>query len=203
MTAVILMKNWIMSMTSTPQSPECAAKTTLSTPTTSSVCQRAQAEEDVGDLARGEVHGRHDHAVEEEPEVDRAEAAHDAGRFAGVADLVKLEVGHDARAAPEPRVEEDRRHAGEHERPPAPSCPRRRCVRTMSVTRFGVSLLKVVATIESPASHHGTARPEAKNSGGVLAGALAEEQRRDKADEEVTATMTQSMSCKCIPAMFA
>ncbi len=37
-------------------------------------------------------------------------------------------------------------------------------VRTMSVTRLGVSLLKVVATIDSPASHQGTARPEAKNS---------------------------------------
>ena len=35
---------------------------------------------------------------------------------------------------------------------------------TMSVTRLGVSLLNVVATIESPASHQGTARPEAKNS---------------------------------------
>src|SRR6476620_11014129 len=34
--------------------------------------------------------------------------------------------------------------------------------RTMSVTRFGVSLEKVVATIESPASHHGTLRPDAK-----------------------------------------
>ena len=34
----------------------------------------------------------------------------------------------------------------------------------MSVTRFGVSLLNVVATIESPASHQGTARPDAKNS---------------------------------------
>ena len=34
----------------------------------------------------------------------------------------------------------------------------------MSVTRFGVSPLNVVATIDSPASHHGTARPEAKNS---------------------------------------
>jgi len=32
------------------------------------------------------------------------------------------------------------------------------------VTKFGVSLLNVVATIESPASHHGTERPEAKNS---------------------------------------
>jgi len=34
----------------------------------------------------------------------------------------------------------------------------------MSVTRFGVSLLNVVATMESPASHQGTARPDAKNS---------------------------------------
>ena len=42
-----------------------------------------------------------------------------------------------------------------------PATPLRR---TMSVTRFGVSALKVVATIDRPASHHGTARPEAKNS---------------------------------------
>ena len=34
------MKNWIMSMTSTPHSPEWAAKTTLSSPTAASVCQR-------------------------------------------------------------------------------------------------------------------------------------------------------------------
>ena len=38
------------------------------------------------------------------------------------------------------------------------------CVRTMSVTRFGVSLLKVVATMLSPASHHGTLRLAAKNA---------------------------------------
>ena len=35
------MKNWIMSMTSTPQSPECAAKATFSTPRKSRVCQRS------------------------------------------------------------------------------------------------------------------------------------------------------------------
>ncbi len=40
--------------------------------------------------------------------------------------------------------------------------------RTMSVTRLGVSLEKVVATIDSPASHQGTARPEAKNSAVLL-----------------------------------
>ena len=37
-TAVILMKNWIMSMTSTPQSPECAAKTTFRIPQMTMVC---------------------------------------------------------------------------------------------------------------------------------------------------------------------
>src|SRR5260221_347055 len=34
----------------------------------------------------------------------------------------------------------------------------------MLVTRLGVSVLKVVATIEMPTSHHGAARPEVKNS---------------------------------------
>jgi hypothetical protein len=34
----------------------------------------------------------------------------------------------------------------------------------MFATRFGVSLENVVATIEMPASHHGTLRPDAKNS---------------------------------------
>ena len=40
MTAVILMKNWTMSMTRTPQRPECVAKTTLRVPTSASVCHR-------------------------------------------------------------------------------------------------------------------------------------------------------------------
>src|SRR5690349_14302934 len=37
-------------------------------------------------------------------------------------------------------------------------------VRTMFVTRFGVSVLNVVATMDTPISHHGAARPEVKNS---------------------------------------
>ena len=41
MTADIFMKNWIMSMTSTPHSPANAANVTFSTPTSSSVCQRS------------------------------------------------------------------------------------------------------------------------------------------------------------------
>src|SRR5436190_15902150 len=40
--------------------------------------------------------------------------------------------------------------------------------RTCWVTQFGVSLLKVVATIDRPASHHGTERPDAKNSAVLL-----------------------------------
>src|SRR4051794_36001127 len=36
--------------------------------------------------------------------------------------------------------------------------------RTRFVTRFGVSVLNVVATIDTPISHHGAARPDVKNS---------------------------------------
>ena len=36
--------------------------------------------------------------------------------------------------------------------------------RTKFVTRFGVSVLNVVATIETPTSHQGAARPDVKNS---------------------------------------
>ena len=56
--------------------------------------------------------------------------------------------------------------------------------RTCCVTQFGVSLLNVVATIDSPASHQGTDRPEAKNSDVLLPGALAEEERRHEADQD-------------------
>src|SRR5688572_10223538 len=37
-------------------------------------------------------------------------------------------------------------------------------VRTMFVTRLGVSVLNVVATIDTPMSHHGADRPDVKNS---------------------------------------
>src|SRR5215510_16410491 len=38
------------------------------------------------------------------------------------------------------------------------------CSRTMLVTRLGVSVEKVVATMDTPTSHHGAARPDVKNS---------------------------------------
>jgi hypothetical protein len=34
----------------------------------------------------------------------------------------------------------------------------------MLVTRLGVSVLKVVATIDTPINHHGADRPDVKNS---------------------------------------
>ena len=43
----------------------------------------------------------------------------------------------------------------------------------MSVTRFGVSAEKVVATIDTPSSHHGIPRPERKNSDVLLPDLLA------------------------------
>ena len=68
----------------------------------------------------------------------------------------------------------------------------------MSVTRLGVSLLKVVATIDSPASHHGTERPEAKNSEVFFPARLPKKSAGTKQTSKVAKTMTQSMTCKCI-----
>src|SRR4029453_11403913 len=79
-----------------------------------------EAEEDAGDLAGGQIDGRHDHAVEEKSEEHRAEAANEACGRARVADLVELEVCEHAGTPPESRVEKHGRHAGEHEGPPHP-----------------------------------------------------------------------------------
>src|SRR4051812_21622458 len=64
--------------------------------------------------------------------------------------------------------------------------------RTCWVTQFGVSLLKVVATIDSPASHQGTARPEAKNSEVFLPARLPKNSAGTKQIRMVRATITQS-----------
>ena len=62
----------------------------------------------------------------------------------------------------------------------------------MSVTRFGVSLLNVVATIERPASHHGTARPETKNSEVFRPARRPMNNAGAKQMTRMTATMIQS-----------
>ena len=69
--------------------------------------------------------------------------------------------------------------------------------RTMFVTRFGVSVLKVVATIETPTSHQGAARPDVKNSA-VLEPARRASQSAGANDTATeTTTMSQSRRVSC------
>src|SRR5438874_7258670 len=75
--------------------------------------------------------------------------------------------------------------------------------RTRFVTRFGVSVLNVVATIDTPTSHHGAARPEVKNSA-VLA--LARLARRIAGRKDTTTdatTMNQSSGTRRIAKIYA
>ena len=75
-----------------------------------------------------------------------------------------------------------------------PATPLRR---TMSVTRFGVSALNVVATIDNPASHHGTARPDAKYSDVFLLARRPNISAGAKHTMSVAATTSQSRSVRC------
>ena len=97
------MKNWIMSMTSTPHSPECAAKTTFSRPTASSVCQRSSPNSTAAILQAARFTVAMIMQLKKKAEVDGAEAAHGAGGLAGVAQFVELQIGEHAGAAPQPR----------------------------------------------------------------------------------------------------
>src|ERR1700733_3934066 len=66
------------------------------------------------------------------------------------------------------------------------------CLRMMSVTRFGVSALNVVATIDKPASHHGTERPDAKNSVVFFDARLPKKRDGKKQMHRLTTTIIQS-----------
>src|SRR5215204_4053735 len=81
-----------------------------------------------------------------------------------------------------------------------PATPLRR---TMSVTRLGVSLLNVVATMDRPASHHGTARPEAKNSEVFLPARRPKKRAGAKQMIRHTAMTIQSIHCSCIARHYA
>ena len=75
-------------------------------------------------------------------------------------------------------------------------------LRTCSVTQFGVSLLNVVATMESPASHHGTERPEAKNSEVFFPARLPKNSAGTKQMSRLARTIIQSIGCRCIAEFF-
>src|SRR3990172_1129950 len=68
--------------------------------------------------------------------------------------------------------------------------------RTKFVTRLGVSVLNVVATIETPTSHHGAARPDVKNSAVLVPARLASSTagRNDTAMETTTMIQSRAMS---------
>src|SRR5205085_11923089 len=66
--------------------------------------------------------------------------------------------------------------------------------RTKLVTKFGVSVLKVVATIDTPMSHHGAARPEVKNSAVLRPARLISMIAGAKEMAIETRTMSQSMA---------
>src|SRR4029079_9227927 len=70
--------------------------------------------------------------------------------------------------------------------------------RTCCVTQLGVSLLKVVATMERPASHQGTDRPEAKNSDVLLPARFPKNSAGTKQIRMVNPTMTQSRGSSVI-----
>ena len=61
-------------------------------------------------------------------------------------------------------------------------------------------LRRVVATIDSPASHHGTDRPEAKNSEAFFPASLPKERAGKKQMIRMTIVMTQSTVCRCMRA---
>ena len=61
------------------------------------------------------------------------------------------------------------------------------------MTQFGVSLLNVVATIDRPASHHGTDRPEAKNSDVLLPARFPKNSAGTKQIRIVKTTIAQSI----------
>ena len=70
--------------------------------------------------------------------------------------------------------------------------------RTRFVTRFGVSVEKVVATSEMPISHHGACRPAAKNSVMFLPARRASTIAGTKLTPNEATTMIQSSVVRCM-----
>src|SRR5690349_18262971 len=68
----------------------------------------------------------------------------------------------------------------------------------MLVTRFGVSVLNVVATIEMPTSHHGAARPDVKNSVVLEPARFAKKIAGRNEIAMLAAMMVQSSVVNCI-----
>jgi hypothetical protein len=68
----------------------------------------------------------------------------------------------------------------------------------MSVTKSGVLVENVVATIEIPASHHGTDRPETKNCATLRPARRPKNSAGTKHNATDNATISQSSVVTCI-----
>src|SRR3989304_5995455 len=71
-------------------------------------------------------------------------------------------------------------------------------VRTMSVTRFGVSAEKVQATMETPSSHHGIVRPDRKKSVELLLARFAAADPTITTESRKPTMMKMSIVLSCI-----
>lgn len=80
------------------------------------------SEDDLAELDGGETDHSHDEDVEDEAEIEGAESPQEGGFFSAVAELVELDIGHDAGASPEFGKDKDGDHSRDEEGPPAPVC---------------------------------------------------------------------------------
>ncbi|MHC4611845.1 MAG: hypothetical protein ACYS7M_16030 [Planctomycetota bacterium] len=71
----------------------------------------------------------------------------------------------------------------------------------MSVTRLGVSVEKVVATMDMPSSHQGMARPDRKNSEVLRPDRLATKTPISSANTKKATTNIQSSEVSCMNAV--
>src|ERR1035441_3543821 len=142
-----------------------------------------EPEQHGGDLAGRQVHRRHDHAIEEQAQIDRAEPAHRGGGFAGIAHLVEFQIGEHAGTAPQARVEKHRGHAGQREGPPLPIAGH--SLRAHDIRhQVGRVARKRGGHHGNPGEPPGHRPPRGEKLGGALSGALSKEQRRHETDAD-------------------
>ncbi len=125
-----------------------------------------------------------DDAVHQQAEIDRAKAAEERRRLAGIADLGELHIGEQSGAPPQPREEEDRHHSREKEAPPQPVARN-----ALRVNEAGDDQRRVGG--EGGGDHRGARQPPVHVASGdkvvvnALAGAAAKPQAEDEGDGEI------------------
>ena len=78
------------------------------------------AQQNAAQFDGSERNGPHHEHIEDQPQVQRPKPAQHSSGFAAIAQLIKFNVRHHARSAPQPSVHENGEHAGEQKGPPPP-----------------------------------------------------------------------------------